>query len=169
MGGRRSTHVDARTAGPLGRDGRAGPLVVIAVAGAAGCGTIDHTTSRRPAAVVFIELIHRQTRRGRLVASDARHDRASNGKTQRNAEPHAGADTYADTHADTHADTDADSHSDTESVTNTNSNSNSNANADSNANPDASTNPNAHTGAPDVQPRLRHRDGERGVDQHHRE
>jgi len=165
MGGRRSTHVDARTAGPLGRDGRAGPLVVIAVAGAAGCGTIDHTTSRRPAAVVFIELIHRQTRRGRLVASDARHDRASNGKTQRNAEPHAGADT----HADTHADTDADSHPDTESVTNTNSNSNSNANADSNANPDASTNPNAHTGAPDVQPRLRHRDGERGVDQHHRE
>ena len=165
MGGRRSTHVDARTAGPLGRDGRARPLVVIAVAGAAGCGTIDHTTSRRPAAVVFIELIHRQTRRGRLVASDARHDRASNGKTQRNAEPHAGADT----HADTHADTDADSHSDTESVTNTNSNSNSNANADSNANPDASTNPNAHTGAPDVQPRLRHRDGERGVDQHHRE
>jgi len=153
MGGRRSTHVDARTAGPLGRDGRARPLVVIAVAGAAGCGTIDHTTSRRPAAVVFIELIHRQTRRGRLVASDARHDRASNGKTQRNAEPHAGAD----------------SHSDTESVTNTNSNSNSNANADSNANPDASTNPNAHTGAPDVQPRLRHRDGERGVDQHHRE
>jgi len=165
MGGRRSTHVDARTAGPLGRDGRAGPLVVIAVAGAAGCGTIDHTTSRRPAAVVFIELTHRQTRRRRLVASDARHDRASNGKTQRNAEPHAGADT----HADTHADTDADSHSDTESVTNTNSNSNSNANADSNANPDASTNPNAHTGAPDVQPRLRHRDGGRGVDQHHRE
>jgi len=165
MGGRRSTHVDARTAGPLGRDGRARPLVVIAVAGAAGCGTIDHTTSRRPAAVVFIELTHRQTRRRRLVASDARHDRASNGKTQRNAEPHAGADT----HADTHADTDADSHSDTESVTNTNSNSNSNANADSNANPDASTNPNAHTGAPDVQPRLRHRDGERGVDQHHRE
>ena len=165
MGGRRSTHVDARTAGPLGRDGRARPLVVIAVAGAAGCGTIDHTTSRRPAAVVFIELTNRQTRRRRLVASDARHDRASNGKTQRNAEPHAGADT----HADTHADTDADSHSDTESVTNTNSNSNSNANADSNANPDASTNPNAHTGAPDVQPRLRHRDGERGVDQHHRE
>ena len=165
MGGRRSTHVDARTAGPLGRDGRAGPLVVIAVAGAAGCGTIDHTTSRRPAAVVFIELTHRQTRRRRLVASDARHDRASNAKTQRNAEPHAGADT----HADTHADTDADSHSDTESVTNTNSNSNSNANADSNANPDASTNPNAHTGAPDVQPRLCHRDGERGVDQHHRE
>src|SRR5207253_8989626 len=116
MGGRRSTHVDARTAGPLGRDGRASPLVVIAVAGAAGCGTIVHTTSRRPAAVVFIELIHRQTRRRRLVASDARHDHASNGKTQRNAEPHAGADTHADTHAD--------SHYDTESVTNTNSNSN---------------------------------------------
>ena len=165
MGGRRSTHVDARTAGPLGRDGRARPLVVIAVAGAAGCGTIDHTTSRRPAAVVFIELTHRQTRRRRLVASDARHDRASNGKTQRNAEPHAGADT--------HADTDADSHYDTESVTNTNSNSNTNANPDANPNPNpnpnASTNPNAHTGAPDVQPRLRHRDGERGVDQHHRE
>src|SRR5438094_307240 len=139
MGGRRSTHVDARTTGPLGWDGRASPLVVIAVAGAAECGAIDHATSRRPAAVVCIELTHRQTRRRRLVASDARHDRASNGKTQRNAEPHA----RTDTHADTHADTDADSHSDTESVTNTNSNAN--ANSNSNANPDSNPNPNAST------------------------
>src|SRR5438093_710207 len=151
MGGRRATHVDAQTTGPLGRYGGVSPVVVVAVAGATSCGTINHTTSRRPAAVVLIKLTHRQTKRRRLVASDARHDSTSNGDAQRNPQSHAGADTHA--------------HTDAESDPNPNPNANPNPNP--NPNPNADTDPNSNTGAPDVQPRLRHRDGERRVDQHH--
>src|SRR5437762_9003819 len=134
MGGRRATHVDAQTTGPLGRYGGVSPVVVVAVAGATSCGTINHTTSRRPAAVVLIELTHRQTKRRRLVASDARHDSTSNGDAQRNPQSHAGADTHAHTDAE----------SDPDSVTNTNPDSN--TDPDANANPDSSTNPNSDTG-----------------------
>src|SRR5438067_13155033 len=91
MSGRRSTHDDAQTTGPLGWCGGVSPLVVVALAGATSCGTIDHTTSRRPAAVVVIGLAHRQTEQQCLVASDARHDSAPNRDAHRNHQSHAGA------------------------------------------------------------------------------
>src|SRR5438094_885983 len=139
MSGRRSTHDDAQTTGPLGWYGGVSPLVVVAVAGATSCSTIDHTTSRRTASVVLINLTHRQTKRRRVVTHLARHDRASNGDAQRNPQSHAGADTHA--------------HTDAESDPNPNPNANPNPNP--NPNPNADTDPNSNTGAPDVQPRLR--------------
>jgi hypothetical protein len=61
------------------------------------------------------------------------------------------------------ANTNADSNSNPNAITDSNPNAitNSNPNADSDSNPD----PNPGSSAPDVQPCVRHRDGERGVDQ----
>jgi hypothetical protein len=77
---------------------------------------------------------------------------------------------------DANSDGNAAAHRDTDpvyTITNTspdlNANSNTNpntyANADPNANSDSNCDPNPDPRAPDLQPRVRHRDGERGVDQ----
>src|SRR2546427_7498966 len=114
VGGRRSTHVDGPTVGSLGWDGGRSPLVIVPPAGAAKCGT----TSRRPAAVV-VELAHGpRKQRCHAPDGDPEHDRASNGETQRDTQPHAGADT--DPHPDpvTHSHANPDPNADTDANSN---------------------------------------------------
>src|SRR5206468_8312808 len=98
MSGRRFTHVDAGTAGAVGWDGGVSPLAIVAVAGAAKCGT----AFCRPAAVV-IELAHGSSKQ-RCHAPDGNpdHDSASNSETQRDTKPDAGADTDPNTDAANH-------------------------------------------------------------------
>jgi len=141
----------------VGWDGGVSPLAIVAVAGAAKCGT----AFGRPAAVV-IELAHGSSKQ-RCHAPDGNpdHDSASNSETQRDTKPDADTDPFTD--AVTHPHANLDSHA--------NPDPNANPDPDPNACPDPDPNacPDPNTGAPNVQPRLRHRDGERGVDQHYRE
>jgi hypothetical protein len=86
--------------------------------------------------------------------------RHADGKSVQCRTPDANAVRNGTAHRDTDS---ADTNPNTDSTSDLNANAN--ANADSNANANADPNANAGSGAPDVQPRVRHRDGERGVDQ----
>src|SRR5439155_1706376 len=80
-------------------------------------------------ATVAIELAHGTSKRRRNA--NAGHDCASNAKTQRDAEPHAGADSDTDANpdAESHPDANSNAHSDADPNANSNSNSNSNPGA----------------------------------------
>jgi hypothetical protein len=105
----------------------------------------------------------------------SRGDRHANRKTHQfrardtNGNSEARRDTNADTDTETNGDTVARGNTHAGSNTNTdgNPNTNSDATADSSTDTNSDGHPDANSHAPHVQPRLRDRDGERGVAQHY--
>src|SRR6266704_3552292 len=150
VGGRSATHVVFSSTRPLGR--RRGVALVddLAAARAAEC-RIDNTAIGR-ARTVQLRIAVRCCE-GRHADATTNQFRACN------------ADTNADGNATTHGVTHTRANTITHSNTNAGSDTNTNAGSDTNTNAGSDTDTNA--GAPNLQPRLHHRDGKRGVEQPH--
>ena len=169
-GGRSATHVVSSSARPLGRRRGVAPVDHLAAARAAerridnsaigcartvqlriaiGCceGRHAYATTNRYGAC------NADTNAGRYSDTKARHYPNSNGH----------AATYGDTrtHAYSITDANARAHSDTNAGTDTDTDPGSDTDTDAGSDPDAGS------GAPDLQPRLHDRHGERGVEQPH--
>ena len=149
---------------PLGR--RRGLALVddLAAARAAEC-RIDNTAIGRARTVqlrIAVRCGERRhayatTNQFRACNADTNADRQSNTKSRLNPNSDGNATTHGVTHT----------RANTITLSDPNAGSDTNPNPGSDANPDSD--PNADSGAPDLQPRVHHRDGKRGVEQPHRE
>jgi len=179
MGGRSATHVVGSSARPLGGRRRVAFVDHVAAARVAEYSGVHITAAACPGAVPVFNTTH--PRNGRHANGKTHQCRACDANANPSWQPYSQArnNTNSDGNAATDGDTDTNSDSDSNANSDSDSNANSNpgSNADSNPGSNADSNPDSNPGsnadtsadprASDLQPRFRHRDGKRGVDQPH--
>jgi len=173
MGGRSVTHVVGSAARPLGGRRRVAFVDHVASARAAESSGVHVTAAACPGAIPVFNTAdpgngwHANGKTHQCRACDA--DANSSWQPYSQARNNTNSDGNAETDGDTDArdDTFTNAGSDTNSDSDSNANANPGSNANANANPGSNADTNPDPGASDLQPRLRHRDGKRGVDQPH--
>jgi hypothetical protein len=157
MDGRSATHVVVSSAHHLGGRRLVALVDHVAAAGAAGYPRVHSTAASCPGAFTVLD------------GAGAWAGPHTNRETDRFRAHHADADTRGEPYPETNHNSNADCNAATHGYTDALVNSSPNADPDTSPNADTSANANAGSRSANVQPRLRHRDGERGVDQPDRE
>ena len=167
MVGRNATHVVGSSARPLGGRRRVAFVDHVAAARAAENSGVHITAAACPGAVPVFNTT--DPRNGRHANGKTHQCRACDANAHSSWQPYSQARNYTNSDGNAATDGDTDTNSDSDSNANSDSDSNANSNpgsnADSNPGSNADTNPDPR--ASDLQPRVRHRDGKRGVDQPH--
>ena len=167
------------SARPLGGRRRVALVDHVITAGAAECPRVHITAAACPEAVPAFTTTdpgngrHANGKTHQCRACDANANSSSQPYSQArnntNSDGNAATDGDTDTRDNpfTNAGSDTNSHSDSNANSNPSSNANSNPGSNANSNPGSNADTNSDPRASDLQPRLRHRDGKRGVDQPH--
>jgi hypothetical protein len=157
--------VGASSIRSLGEPRRVAAVDLFIVAGAADRTRVHVPAACRAGAVPLGNVVsprtggypNRQTSQFRAGDTDANAGEPPNAETEHHAKSDSNPETHGDVHPHAHANPNSNSKADLDSNTNPD------PDSDSNTHPDSNTN--TRSSAADVQSRLHHRDGERGVDQ----